>query len=82
MTNNLKSLETARLPEYKLATIINSYSPDTYGIAAYIPDTPDEIIVREIGSDKPLVLSVIEILNDYKIPLVHFGDVIDDIIYE
>ena len=68
--------------EYRLVIIKKTNSQNVYGISAQDLCEDNENCVRVIGTDKELALSFIDILNNYKIPYVHFLDVIDDLMNE
>ena len=68
--------------EYNLVVINKTESVKTYGIIAHNSREDNELCIKEIGTDKALALSFIDILNNYKIPYVHFLDVIDDLMNE
>ena len=68
--------------EYSLVVIEKTNSQNTYGIVAQGLCENNETCVREIGTDKELALSFIDILNNYNVPYVHFLDVIDDLMNE
>ena len=68
--------------EYNLVVITKTDSENAYGIAAQDSYEDHELCIKEIGTDKELALSFIDILNNYKIPYVHFLDVIDDLMNE
>lgn len=55
-------------------------SVDTYGIAA--AGEADGLCIEEISTDKDLVQSIVDVLNDYRIPYVHSHDVIKDLMDE
>lgn len=68
--------------EYRLAVITKSDSENTYGIAAHKVCEDNALCIKEIGTDKDLALSIVEILNKYRISYVHFIDVINDLMNE
>ena len=68
--------------EYSLVVINKTESDNTYGITAHNSCEDNKLCIKEIGTDKELALSFIDILNNYKIPYVHFLDVIDDLMNE
>lgn len=68
--------------EYIVAVITKADSSDTYGIAVRDICSQNELCIREIGADKELVLSIVDTLNNFKVPYVHFLDVISDLINE
>lgn len=70
------------LYEYRLAVITKPDSQESYGIAAEDDDHPDAVYVKEIGTDQALVQSMVNILNRYRVPYVHFLDVISDLMNE
>lgn len=65
--------------EYKAAVIIKPDSSDTYGIVMRDNCSQNDLCIREIGDDKELVLSIVDTLNKYKVPYVHFLDVVNDL---
>ena len=67
--------------KYSPAVIAKNGSENAYGIAAQ--DGEDTVLcIKEISADKDIVLSIIDILNNYKVPYVHFLDVINDLMIE
>ena len=68
--------------EYSLVVITKANSGNVYGIAALNMHNNKELCRKEIGTDKGLVLSIVDILNKYRIPHVHFHDIINDLINE
>lgn len=64
--------------EYSLAVIAKADSENAYGIAAHDTFGDNAVYVKEIGSDKELATSIVGILNDNKVPYVHFIDIIND----
>lgn len=68
--------------QYKLAVITKNDSRDTYGIAVQDVCNAETLCVKELGTDKEQILSIIEVLNDYRVPFVHFLDVVSDILNE
>ncbi len=67
--------------EYRLVVIAKAGSENAYGIA--VQDArEDNVCIKEIGADKELVLSIVDILNNYRVPYVHFLDVINDLMNE
>ena len=68
--------------EYSLVVINKTESDNTYGIAAHNSCEENEPCIKEIGTDKELALSIIDVLNNYNIPYVHFLDVIEDLMNE
>lgn len=68
--------------EYTLVLIAKGYAQDTYGIAAQDIHGNNPLYIKEIGTDKELSLSLINILNHHKVSYVHFLDVIDDLMNE
>lgn len=67
--------------EYKLVVIAKSAAENLYGISAQDASEVN-MCIKEIGTDKEFALSIVDILNSYKIPFVHFQDVIDDLMNE
>lgn len=65
--------------EYSHAEIVKTDSDNTYGIAVQDVAHDDVLCVKEIGRDKELVLSLVDTLNHYRVPYVHFLDVIHDL---
>ena len=65
--------------EYSLVVINKTESDNTYGITAHNSCEDNEPCIKEIGTDKELALSIIDVLNNYNIPYVHFLDIIDDL---
>lgn len=78
----IKAASRADGCEYCLAVIDKTDIENVYGVAAR--DTFDDNIlcIKEIGADKELALSIVDILNKYRIPYVHFIDVINDLMNE
>ena len=68
--------------KYKLVVIDKTHSKNTYGIAAQDLCENNDLCIKEIGNDKELALSIIDILNNYNVPYVHFLDVINDLMNE
>lgn len=68
--------------EYNLVVINKTESVKTYGITAHNSCEDNEPCIKEIGTNKELALSIIDVLNNYNIPYVHFLDVIDDLMNE
>lgn len=68
--------------EYCLVVITKANSENVYGIAALNMHNNKELCIKEIGADKGLVLYIVDILNKYRIPHVHFHDIINDLINE
>ena len=68
--------------EYNLVVINKTESKKTYGITAHNSCEDNELCIKEIGTDKELALSILEILNNYKVPFVHFPDVVNDLMNE
>jgi len=67
--------------KYSPAVITKTDSENAYGIAAQ--DGDDTVLcIKEISADKDVVLAIIDILNNYKVPYVHFLDVISDLMNE
>lgn len=80
--SNLATLETLNSGcEYRLVVIAKAGSESAYGIAAQ-DVREDNVCIKEIGTNKELALSIIDILNNYKVPHVHFLDIIDDLMNE
>lgn len=69
------------LPEYKVTVMTRTDSQETYGIVATYDDDSEELYVREIGTDKEMALSIVATLNHYRVPYVHFLDVICDLMH-
>ena len=53
-----------------------------YGIAALNDCDSDALRIEEISTDKDLVQSIVDVLNNYRIPYVHSLDVIKDLMDE
>ena len=68
--------------EYKLAVIAKSESQEAYGIAVEDDCNPNALRIKEVGVDKDLTLSIIDTLNNYRIPSAHFLDIISDLMNE
>ena len=68
--------------EYSLVVINKTESDKTYGITAHNSCEDSEPCIKEIGTDKELAISIVNVLNNYNIPYVHFLDVIDDLMNE
>ena len=67
--------------EYSVVIITKNDSENAYGIAARDASEVN-MCIKEIGADKELALSILEILNNYKVPFVHFPDVVNDLMNE
>ncbi len=65
--------------EYIAAVITKNVSSDTYGVAMRDVCSQKELCIREVGDDKELVLSIVDTLNNFKVPYVHFLDVVNDL---
>ena len=57
-------------------------SEDIYGIAAQDAREDKMLCIKEIGYDKELALSILCVLNNYRVPFVHFLDVVNDLMNE
>ena len=68
--------------EYNLVVINKTESVKTYGITAHNSCEDNKLYIKEIGTNKELALSIIDVLNNYNISYVHFLDVIDDLMNE
>ena len=68
--------------EYSLAVITKTDLDNTYGIAVKDACQDNFLCIKEISCDKELVQSFVDILNKYRIPYVHFHDVINDLMNE
>lgn len=68
--------------EYSLVVINKTEPEKTYGITAHNSCEDNEPCIKEIGTDKELAISIVNVLNNYNIPYVHFLDVIDDLMNE
>lgn len=77
--NQSKACQPNSLQEYKLAVLAKNDLQDAFGIAVQDDCDPDVLYIREIGTDKELVLSIIDTLNAYRVSPVHFQDVISDL---
>ncbi len=77
--NQSKASQLDSLQEYKLAVIAKNDLQEAFGIAAQDDCDPDVLYIKEIGTDKELVLSIIDTLNTYRVSFVHFQDVISDL---
>jgi len=64
--------------EYRLIVIAKAGSESAYGIAAQ-DVREDNVCIKEIGANKELAQSIVDTLNNYKVPYVHFLDVINDL---
>ena len=67
--------------KYSVVEIAKSNSKNAYGIAAKDASEVD-MCIKEIGYDKELALSILCVLNNYRVPFVHFLDVISDLMNE
>ena len=65
--------------KYRLAVIAKKDLQEAFGIAAQDDCDPDVLYIREIGTNKELILSIIDTLNTYRVSSVHFQDVISDL---
>ena len=68
--------------EYSVVEIAKSDSENAYGIAAHDAREDKMLCIKEIGYDKELALSILCVLNNYRVPFVHFLDVISDLMNE
>ena len=68
--------------EYTPVVIAKNDSQDAYGIAAQDAHEDKLLCIKEVGTDRELALSIVDILNHHKVPYVHFLDVIDDLMNE
>ena len=68
--------------EYTLVVIAKNDLDNTYGIAAQDAHEDNLLCIKEIGTDKELALSIVDILNHHKVSYVHFFDVVNDLINE
>ena len=68
--------------EYNLVVIQKTPSENAYGIATQDPYEDEKLCIKVIGPDKELALSILDVLNRYKVPYVHFLDVIHDLMNE
>jgi len=68
--------------EYKPVVISKADSQEAYGIAVRDDIYPNALCIKEIGTDKELVLSIVDTLNKYRVPSVHFLDVVSDLMNE
>ena len=68
--------------EYTPVVVAKNDSEDTYGIAAQDTRENKLLCIKEIGTDKELTISIVDILNHHRVPYVHFLDVVDDLMNE
>ena len=68
--------------EYFPVVIEKSDSEKVYGIAAQNRYDNKLLSVKEIGADKERTVSIIDTLNGYRVPYVHFLDVVNDLMNE
>ena len=68
--------------KYELAIITKANLDIVYGIAVKDAYEDNVVCVKEIGSDKDNTQYMVDILNNYRIPHVHFLDIINDLINE
>jgi len=68
--------------EYSLAVIAKTDSESTYAVAAHDAFGDKSLCIKELGTDKDTALSIVGILNKYRIPYVHFVDIINDLMNE
>ena len=68
--------------EYSPVVITKDNSENVYGIAAQDTDENKLLCVKEISADKELTVSIVDTLNSYRVPFVHFFDVVDDLMNE
>ena len=68
------------LHKYRLAVIAKDQKTEAYGIAVEDACDPDVLCIMEIGSNRQFALTVVDTLNYYRVPLVHFPDVVNDMI--
>jgi|GEM_PF-5356273 len=65
--------------KYRLAVIAKAGVENAYGIAVQDASEDNMLCIKEIGADKSLALSFVDVLNNYRVPFVHFLDVINDL---
>lgn len=65
--------------EYSLVIIAKTDLENAYGIEAKDTYENNVLCIKEIGNDKNIALSIVDILNKYRIPYVHFLDVVSDL---
>ena len=68
--------------EYTMVVIAKNNSNDAYGIAARDVYDDKPLCIKEIGSNRDITLSIVNLLNHHRVPYVHFLDVIDDLMNE
>ena len=68
--------------EYSVVEVAKSDSEKAYGIAAQDAREDKMLCIKEIGYDKELALSILCVLNNYRVPFVHFLDVVNDLMNE
>lgn len=68
--------------EYSLVVIAKTNLEYAYGIEVKDSSENNVLCVKEIGNDKNVALSIIDVLNKYRIPYVHFLDVVSDLMNE
>ena len=67
--------------EYSVVIITKNNSENAYGIAARDASEVN-MCIKEIGANEELAISIVDILNHYKVPFVHFLDVVNDLMNE
>ena len=68
--------------EYSLVVIAKTDLENAYGIEAKDTYENNVLCIKEIGNDKDVTLAIVDILNKYRIPYVHFLDVVSDLVNE
>ena len=68
--------------EYIPVVIVKNGSENAYGIAVHGTRENKLLCVKEIGTDKELALSIVDTLNKYTVPYVHFLDIVNDMMNE
>ena len=68
--------------EYSVVIITKNESENAYGIAAQDTRKDKMLCIKEIGNDKDFAISILNVLNNYRVPFVHFLDVINDLMNE
>ena len=68
--------------EYTMVVIAKNNSDDAYGITARNAQDDKPLCIREIGSDRDITLSIVDLLNHHRVPYEHFLDVVNDLMNE
>ena len=80
--NNTASKEHFSLIEYRLTESAAGGTRKRYGIEAQSSDKTQICVSENISNDKDFVERIVNILNCNRVPLVHFLDIVEDMIEE